>query len=214
MVLGIFLKSMNAIHNSEFVEYLFEFWPQFIMMNCWFGYMVILIISKWWTHYIDTSVAPSIVASMIDMFLKFGAVEKEPIIYNKATNERLNLILLVVSLLCIPVMLFSRPFHELFSGEDHSDVRSIKIRSANENKKEYSQKYFEFHDEEDIAQRGIQEESKKPVEEVKAIKGSDIGNRNETEEEFGENDELEDTITKKKRENWLGKEIKLQMKAV
>lgn len=47
MVLGIFLKSMNAIHNSEFVEYLFEFWPQFIMMNCWFGYMVILIISKW-----------------------------------------------------------------------------------------------------------------------------------------------------------------------
>lgn len=47
MLIGIFLKSMNAIHNNEFLEYLFEFWPQMIMMSCWFGYMSILIICKW-----------------------------------------------------------------------------------------------------------------------------------------------------------------------
>ena len=146
---------------------------------------------------------------MIDMFLKFGAVEKEPIIYNKTINERLNLILLVVSLLCIPVMLFSRPFHELFSGEDHNDVRSIKISSVIGNKKENNQKYFEFHDEEDEnAKEEFKRKVNKPVEEVKEIKGSDRGNRNETEEEFEENDELEDTITKKKRESaWKGDQI-------
>jgi V-type H+-transporting ATPase subunit a len=32
MLLGIFLKSLNAIYKYDFIEYLFEFWPQMILM--------------------------------------------------------------------------------------------------------------------------------------------------------------------------------------
>ena len=95
MLLGIFLRVFNANDCCDYIEFL----AQFLIMTCWFGYMNLLIIVKWLTYYPNTSVAPSIIASMIDMFLKFGAVEKEPIISDTAATETVQVMILVVSFL-------------------------------------------------------------------------------------------------------------------
>ena len=95
MLLGIFLRFFNAVNFCDY----FEFIAQFTLMCCWFGYMNLLLIGKWLTFYPDTSIAPSIVASMIDMFLKFGAVEKEPIISDIEGTERIQVFLLIISFL-------------------------------------------------------------------------------------------------------------------
>lgn len=154
MLLGIFLKSLNAIHNNEFLEYLFEFWPQMIMMSCWFGYMSILIVAKWLTYYKNTNDAPSIVALMIDMFLKMGAVEKVPILAERKLNERINVILLIVSLLCIPIMLLARPIHRIIIGEStekkDTSLHGIGNIAHTKSIKKNENKYYQFEDEEDI----------------------------------------------------------------
>ena len=201
MLLGIVLKSFNAIYNSEFIEYIFEFWPQFIMMNCWFGYMTILIITKWCTFYPDTSVAPSIVASMIDMFLKFGSVEKVPIIGEKSTNEKINFILLILSFLWIPIMLLARPIHELINQDKVEDVRCISKNSLKDSK-EYThnhQRYFEFHDEDEECKEKDNEFIGNG-EDRHGIRKDQEGRKliNEIEENMGVNDELEDAFSSKK----------------
>lgn len=154
MLLGIFLKSLNAIKKNDFIEYLFEFWPQFILMWCWFGYMDILIIGKWLTDYKDSSIAPSIVASMIDMFLKFGAVEKEPILSDRETSEKLNVFLLITSVTCIPIMLLVRPIHSLITHNKPEEKDSRLTGAANvahtSEIKGKKNGYYQFEDEEEI----------------------------------------------------------------
>jgi V-type H+-transporting ATPase subunit a len=154
MLLGIFLKSLNAIYHNDFLEYLFEFWPQFILMWCWFGYMSILIITKWLTPYPDPSIAPSIVGTMIDMFLKAGAVEKDPLLFDKETNEKINVILLIISLCCIPLMLLIRPLHALLTYKKKYQVLDTSLHGTENilHTKQLAKRkdgFYEFQDEED-----------------------------------------------------------------
>lgn len=154
MLLGIFLKSLNAVYNNDFIEYLFEFWPQFILMWCWFGYMSILIITKWLTFYPDTSVAPSIIAFMIDMFLKFGEVEREPILYDVEKSVRVNQFLLIVSFTCIPLMLLVRPIHALVTQEKHpehdSTLHGVKGVAHTSHIRSSKDGFHRFEDEEEL----------------------------------------------------------------
>lgn len=165
MLLGIFLKSLNAVYHHDFIEYLFEFWPQFILMWCWFGYMDILIIGKWLTDYKDTSIAPSIIASMIDMFLKFGAVEKEPILASRDTSERINVALLLVSMSCIPLMLLVRPIHSMMTHQKHEerDSRLFGVENIVHTKQITKKKdgFYQFEDEPDL--HGDPEEDKDAI---------------------------------------------------
>lgn len=155
MLIGIFLKSLNAVHNNDFLEYLFEFWPQFILMWCWFGYMGILIITKWLTPFPDTSIAPSIVAHMIDMFLKFGEIERQPILSDKEGGESINRFLLLVSLLCIPLMLIVRPLHSFLTRNKpkEKDSRLFGVDSIMHSatmRKHQKDGYHQFEDEEEL----------------------------------------------------------------
>jgi hypothetical protein len=50
------------------------------MMSVLFGYMGCLIIVKWMTVWKSTADAPSIIAFMINIFLKNGEVIGQPII--------------------------------------------------------------------------------------------------------------------------------------
>lgn len=157
MLLGIFLKSLNAVYNNDFLEYLFEFWPQFILMWCWFGYMSLLIIYKWLIFYTDTSIAPSIIASMIDMFLKFGAVEKEPILSDRSTSESIQVALLIVSFLCIPLMLLVRPIHSMMTQGKHelpdTSLHGVETIAHTNTLKGRKDGFHQFVDEEDLADR-------------------------------------------------------------
>jgi V-type H+-transporting ATPase subunit a len=73
MSLGVFLKGVNAIYFKNSLDFIHEFIPQIILLWVLFGYMDILIIMKWLKDYTGhESDAPSIIATMINMFLKTG----------------------------------------------------------------------------------------------------------------------------------------------
>ena len=72
MLLGIVLKAANSLHFGNMIDLLFEFIPYFVMMCVLFGYMSLWIIVKWLTFWKDTNEAPSIIAFMINIFLKQG----------------------------------------------------------------------------------------------------------------------------------------------
>ena len=123
MCLGIFMKAFNAIHFSKQLDFWFEFLPQITLMLSLFGWMDFLIIVKWlkpdWDVSTDPNVyqeddkaasAPSIITVMINMFLSFGAVadEEDPIIGGESGQQTISIILLVISLICIPTMLFGK----------------------------------------------------------------------------------------------------------
>lgn len=77
MLFGIVLKGFNAIYFNNMVDFIFEFIPQIIFMGILFGYMIIMIICKWLTHWVDTSRAPSIISLLMSIFLKGGSVGDE-----------------------------------------------------------------------------------------------------------------------------------------
>ena len=76
MSLGVFMKGVNAIHFRNWNDFLHEFIPQILLLWVLFGYMDTLIIIKWTTDYTHREYqAPSIIAAMINMFLKLGRVD-------------------------------------------------------------------------------------------------------------------------------------------
>ena len=51
MVLGIILKGINTVFEKDYVEFVFVFFPQILLMLILFGYMDLLIFIKWNTPY-------------------------------------------------------------------------------------------------------------------------------------------------------------------
>ena len=68
MLFGVVLKGANALYFSNSVDFFFEFIPQFIFLICTFGYMDFMVIFKWLKVY-DSSAAPSIITTLINMTL-------------------------------------------------------------------------------------------------------------------------------------------------
>lgn len=76
------MKFLNTIHFKNYIELFFEWLPQQIFFFCTFGYMCILIITKWtiaWGIDRDTSEAPSIIGQMIALPLQAGSTEGKPL---------------------------------------------------------------------------------------------------------------------------------------
>ena len=96
MVIGILLKGLNAVFQNDFVEFVFIFFPQIILMLILFGYMDFLIFAKWSTEYgivnfnvtvgnetetveFDYSYyAPDIKTHLMNIFLRFGEPPQSP----------------------------------------------------------------------------------------------------------------------------------------
>ena len=82
------MKGVNAIHFRNWNDFLHEFIPQILLLWVLFGYMDTLIIIKWTTDYTYREYqAPSIIAAMINMFLKLGRVDQGmSLIGSESTN--------------------------------------------------------------------------------------------------------------------------------
>lgn len=72
MTLGVLLKGLNCVIQSNFTELFCEFIPQLAFLFSTFGYMSLLIVVKWLTHFTDTSIAPSILTTLLNIPLKQG----------------------------------------------------------------------------------------------------------------------------------------------
>jgi len=102
MVIGIILKGINCIFEGDYVELIFVFFPQIILMLVLFGYMDFLIFVKWSTEYspkkevtVDNkkyfinanTYAPDIKSYLMNIFLHFGDLPEKPKIYIKDLDQ-------------------------------------------------------------------------------------------------------------------------------
>ena len=112
MLLGISLKGANHLNFGQTREFVNEFVPQMLMLVCMFGYMDYLIFQKWMINWREEEAkAPSIINTMIEMFLNGGEITSPdttlPILDNQTTISKVMLSIVVV---CPPWILFVKPY--------------------------------------------------------------------------------------------------------
>ena len=143
MSLGVLMKGLNAIYFRNYLDFIFEFIPQIILLLVLFGYMDWLIIAKWLTNFTHVeSRAPSVISTMIGVFLDFGKIPpgQVGVIGSDSTQTALSIFCLVVALICVPTMLFPKPFilnsHlKQHAAHDHEDKNSIPLQEHNQDDK-------------------------------------------------------------------------------
>lgn len=113
MALGIFLKGSNAVNFSSPIDFLFEFMPQITMLMVLFGFMDLMIVTKWLTSFAGKEAyAPSVISMMIDMFLNGGEPTNPtdlPLFKTAEQQKELMNLLLYITLICVPLMLVVKP---------------------------------------------------------------------------------------------------------
>jgi V-type H+-transporting ATPase subunit a len=110
MIFGIVIRGMNNIYFNNFVDFCCEFIPMIIFMTSLFGYMILMIFIKWGTDWsVDPSKAPSIITTLMNIFLKGGSVDHKPLWGGEYTQETFHFFLLIIALICIPILLFPKP---------------------------------------------------------------------------------------------------------
>ena len=106
------MKALNAIHFRRGLDFFMEFIPQIILLLVLFGWMDFLIIQKWLTDWTGREAsAPSIISTMIAMFLRFGEVPEnvEPLVGTRADQQYYSNLLLLAAVVCMPWMLLPKP---------------------------------------------------------------------------------------------------------
>ncbi|CBZ27319.1 vacuolar proton translocating ATPase subunit A,putative [Leishmania mexicana MHOM/GT/2001/U1103] len=108
MLAGVFISLTNYIYFNDSVKVWFRFVPEVVFLSCTFGYMCVLIIVKWLTTWENTHDAPSLLETMTNFFLAPGTITL-PLFSGQAA---LQVMLLLVSLACVPCMLCVIPYVE------------------------------------------------------------------------------------------------------
>jgi len=127
MLLGTFLKGVNAVYFRRPVEFVFVVLAQVLLMCCLFGFMNLLIVTKWTTDWYGLAAAahqahpdepmkeaPGIINTMIMMFINGGV--------RPAGNNEFDVIdnqtwwmqrLTIGALISVPSMLLVLPVWEV-----------------------------------------------------------------------------------------------------
>ena len=121
MCLGILMKGLNSLYFKSLLDFFTEFIPQMVLMLALFGWMDTLIVAKWLypknveefyvektSDYNAVFKAPSIISTMIDIFLNF-ADSKDKYYYLFEGQAYLSLMCLALALISVPVMLVIKP---------------------------------------------------------------------------------------------------------
>lgn len=104
----------------------FEFIPQIIFLTFVFVYLCVMIFIKW-LKFIGspdgTGCAPNLLIELINMFfLKTSGTEK-PCSALYPGQDIVQKILIIIAVLCIPVMLLTKPLILYFRHKQKSQVR-------------------------------------------------------------------------------------------
>lgn len=113
MTFGLFLALANDMYFDHPSSIYFEFVPRLVFMLSTFGYMVFLIVYKFCVDWsLPNRSPPNLIQTMIQMFLQPGTVDADKELFpGQATVQ---LLLLLLSMLSIPVMLFGPPLYERY----------------------------------------------------------------------------------------------------
>lgn len=107
MMFGLLLRLCNNIRQRQILDIVTLTIPQIIFMLCTFVYMDYLIIFKWSQAYDNPTTAPSIISTMISVYVNMASDNPKDILFwsNERSGERT---IVIIALLCIPVMLLGK----------------------------------------------------------------------------------------------------------
>src|ERR1700712_5361085 len=108
MTFSLCLSYVNARHFKTPIDIWGNFLPGMIFFQSIFGYLVFTIIYKWsidWVAIGETP--PGLLNMLIYMFLQPGTVDA-PMFRGQAGVQT---ILLTMALICVPILLFLKPFY-------------------------------------------------------------------------------------------------------
>ncbi|XP_050407626.1 V-type proton ATPase 116 kDa subunit a 1 isoform X2 [Patella vulgata] len=111
MFFGVSLSLLNHRYFKNPLNIFCEFIPQVIFLFCMFGYLCILVFHKWVNYTsAEAGTAPSLLIGAINMFLFHYPVPKDGQIGVSDGQKGFQGFLVVVAVLCVPWMLFAKPF--------------------------------------------------------------------------------------------------------
>uniref|UniRef100_A0A1E1XD84 V-type proton ATPase subunit a n=1 Tax=Amblyomma aureolatum TaxID=187763 RepID=A0A1E1XD84_9ACAR len=112
MLFGVFLSLWNHRFFNNMANVWCEFVPQLLFLCAIFGYLVIIIFAKWTINFgKDTYCAPSLLITLINMFL--FSYPSEPCYQAEFYNGQSGLqsFLVILAVVCIPWILLAKPLY-------------------------------------------------------------------------------------------------------
>ncbi|XP_037517366.1 V-type proton ATPase 116 kDa subunit a 1 isoform X1 [Rhipicephalus sanguineus] len=138
MLFGVFLSLWNHRFFRNMSNVWCEFVPQLLFLCSIFGYLVIIIFAKWTINFgKDTYCAPSLLITLINMFL--FSYPTEPCYQAQFYNgqQGLQSFLVILAVICIPWILLAKPLYlrrqhqmALRAGGGHSNALGGATSSA------------------------------------------------------------------------------------
>jgi len=122
MTCGIILSAINHYYEKEWVGVWGEFIPQILFLLGLFGYLSIIIIFKWLQPW-NTQAPPLLLNTLINMFLKPYEIPDGQQLYSGQLV--VQNVLLVMCIICVPVMLLSKPYYLKHEHRVHQEQLAI-----------------------------------------------------------------------------------------
>jgi V-type H+-transporting ATPase subunit a len=72
MMFGLLIKLLNNLRQKQWLDLFSLTIPQLLFMCCTFVYMDFLIVYKWSNTYADSRTAPSIISTMISVYVNMA----------------------------------------------------------------------------------------------------------------------------------------------
>lgn len=128
MLFGVLLGIFNHIHFKKYANIVLETVPQILFLMCIFGWLVFLLFYKWCYHYDEPNHAPSLLITLINMFLEFAKSpsvdpdadyqDNEYSVFSASpgaadAQKYFQTFLVILAVICIPWMLLIKPFYLL-----------------------------------------------------------------------------------------------------
>jgi V-type H+-transporting ATPase subunit a len=127
MTFSLCWSYVNARHFKSPIDIWGNFVPGMVFFQSIFGYLVFCIVYKWSIDWVAIGEpAPSLLNMLIYMFLSPGTIET-PLYGGQAT---IQIILLLMALVCVPILLFLKPF---YLRHQHNKARAMGYRGIGEN---------------------------------------------------------------------------------
>lgn len=140
MMFGVIMSLRNYRYFNDHLSVITQFIPQIVFLIAMFFYLALLMLIKWFkfaaanSHPWSSDCAPSILITFINMVLfknpPYPKNEDECSPYMFWGQKGLQQLIILVSVLCIPWMLLSKPVHIMRSRKE----AAVNINLIAENK--------------------------------------------------------------------------------
>ena len=125
MIFGMILCFVKHYRRKHYSELFLAWLPQLLYLLSFFGYMVIIIIKKWFTQFPESSDGVNLIQVLISMFLSPSEIKPDQDLYPGQLTVQNILALIFVS--TIPFLLFVKPIVEIATGHGHGGVLEVLV---------------------------------------------------------------------------------------